>query len=61
MWRPKGWRIPYNRSKNRSIHETIKLRHAYEAGADAMVKALRAKGYHTKTQNNTVVSIPDDE
>ncbi len=39
-WRPNDWKIPYNQSKNRGFPETVALRSAYEAGADAMLKAI---------------------
>lgn len=44
-WRPKGWRTPYNYSWITQIirthRETLELKKAFEAGADAMLKALK--------------------
>ena len=38
----------------------IELRHAYEAGADAMLKALRKKRFPVRDNIFSVVEIPDD-
>lgn len=55
-WRPDGWKNPYRDTRQNS----------FEAGADAMLKALRKGGWHVTDQilparaNGTWVFIPDD-
>ena len=58
-WRPDGWRIPYNESKNRTFAESVKLRTAYEAGADAMLDAIRDLGWG-ESGGFTSVELPND-
>ena len=77
MHRPKDWKNPhlgfkhYHESPNKSAGEVAEI---YEAGADAMLKALLADGFHIQvgeifqvdgtpiktTVNQTWVIIPDD-
>ena len=59
MWRPKSWKNPYHKYILRPSHNIQEVigqysEAAYEAGADAILKAL-------KEQGNRVDFIPDEE
>lgn len=68
-WRPKeGWENPYKPKKGILRLEGISRMtlntagQAYEAGADAMLEVLKAKGTHwLKAFPHTLVVIPDDQ
>jgi len=51
-WRPDKWDNPY-----RHLKTTIEPEIAYDAGADAILEALRRIG--TKTGSGTLVIIPE--
>ena len=70
-WRPEGWRNPYpdinaGFPTNDFIYSEYDLFDAHEAGADAIVAALRTKGTHYDEHDHflypgTWVFIPDKE
>ena len=77
-WRPKGWENPYERPVRSGVMWTAELLTAnvidsYEAGADAILEALKDDGVHFETgewtddatfeveEPGTVVFIPDKD
>ena len=58
LWRPEGWDNPYTIDKD---YESGLQGVAYEAGADAILEALRETGIHFKVSSITLVTIPDEE
>ena len=63
MWRPKVWNNPHNVYQLDSLHSQIedtRLHRAYEAGADAILKALQVefnKSGNTFDTIETLVNI----
>ena len=81
-YRPGGWKNRYKPMADREPHWPIQVRiqaleTAFEAGADAMIEALKAKGLHFEkaspdelarvipfldaVDTGTLVFIPDEE
>ena len=60
-WRPENWTYGdgYSKPQRKCLHGKGRVR-AFEAGADAMLEALRADEGAVNYKNVTVVSIPDD-
>ena len=68
MWRPDNWVNPYELSEPMPLTDSEKkdnnlLSCGYEAGADDMLRALIAKGYHMtmKIGSGTSIFIGDEE
>ena len=69
LWRPEGWNTL--KAKNQPLHcfaPDVCVGEAYEAGADAMMKALKDRGVHRYNQpfdappnTGTWVFIPDKD
>ena len=67
LWRPNGWENPLTPERLTKDHNDFEdVAQAYESGADAILEALRKKGFATEErdrqdrQKGIIVFIPDE-